>query len=226
MTFHFAWAGPAETTFGVEHQVEDEEVFAFALEHTEGDFATLAIDIRNPRRQFLAEGADLWMWLSEDGTALFFGRLVAVPEDLHAEIVRLNFVARPTGFDTTKRALADTLRVWPYWDPVWILDERMEDPDTVLEARTQLWHIDRVTHAVTVSDIISGEDGTLAISDHDYGYEERTIHTFVLLNILSPLPAAEVVASGVEGQWPSYPTEAFSPGTYSPTAPLPGPWTR
>ena len=34
MTFHFAWAGPAETTFGVEHQVEDEEVFAFTLEHT------------------------------------------------------------------------------------------------------------------------------------------------------------------------------------------------
>ena len=168
MTFHFAWAGPAETTFGVEHQVEDEEVFAFTLEHTEGDFATLAIDIRNPRRQFLAEGADLWMWLSEDGTPLFFGRLVAVPEDLHAEIVRLNFVARPTGYDTAKRALADTLRVRPYWDPVWILEERMEDPDTVLEARTQLWHIDRVTHAVTVSDIISGEDGTLAIADHDY----------------------------------------------------------
>ncbi len=168
MTFHFAWAGPAETTFGVEHQVEDEEVFAFTLEHTEGDFATLAIDIRNPRRQFLAEGADLWMWLSEDGTPLFFGRLVAVPEDLHAEIVRLNFVARPTGYDAAKRALADTLRVRPYWDPVWILDERMDDPDTVLEARTQLWHIDRVTHAVTVSDIISGEDGTLAIADHDY----------------------------------------------------------
>ena len=63
MTFQFAWVGPAETTFGPEHAREDEEVFAFTLEHTEGDFATLSIDIRNPRRQYLAEGADLWMWL-------------------------------------------------------------------------------------------------------------------------------------------------------------------
>ncbi len=46
MSFQFAWVGPAETAFGPEHAREDEEVFAFSLEHTEGDFATLSIDIR------------------------------------------------------------------------------------------------------------------------------------------------------------------------------------
>ena len=51
MTFQFAWGGPAETTFTAAHAREDEEVFAFTLEHTEGDFATLCIDIRNPRRR-------------------------------------------------------------------------------------------------------------------------------------------------------------------------------
>ena len=168
MTFQFAWAGPAETTFTAAHAREDEAVFAFRLEHTEGDFPVLSIDLRNPRRQFLGESADLWMWLAEDGVPLFFGRLVAVPEDLHAEIVRLTFVARPAGFAAAKRALAETLKTAPWWDPVWIRDERLDDPDTVLEARTALWHIDRVTHAVTVSDIIAGEDGTLAITDHDY----------------------------------------------------------
>lgn len=167
MTFHFAWVAPTETVFGPAHQREDEEVFAFRLEHTEGDFPMLSIDIRNPKRRLL-EGAEVWMWLSEDGTPLFFGRLIAVPEDLHAEIVRLNFVARPRGYDTTKRALADTLKVAPFWDPVWIRDERIDDPDTVLEARTQLWHIDRVTHEVSVSDIIVGEAGTLSITEHDY----------------------------------------------------------
>ena len=40
MSFQFAWVGPAETAFGPEHEREDEEVFAFSLEHTEGDFAT------------------------------------------------------------------------------------------------------------------------------------------------------------------------------------------
>ena len=29
----------------------------------------------------------------------------------------------------------------------------------MLEARSQLWHIDRVTHEVTVSDVLVGEDG-------------------------------------------------------------------
>ncbi|HUF25356.1 MAG TPA: hypothetical protein VMM18_00140, partial [Gemmatimonadaceae bacterium] len=56
----------------------------------------------------------------------------------------------------------------PWWDPVWIRDERLDDPDTVLEARTQLWHIGRVTHALTVSDILAGEAGTVEISEHDY----------------------------------------------------------
>jgi hypothetical protein len=48
------------------------------------------------------------------------------------------------------------------------VDERLDDPDTVLEARSQLWHIDRVTHAVTVSDINVGGDGTLGVSEHDH----------------------------------------------------------
>ena len=163
MTWHFAWARPSETDFGPEHQREDEEVFAFRIDHSEGDFAMLSIEIRNPRRQLL-QGEDVWMWLALDATPLFFGRLVAVPEDLHGEIVTLNFRARPAGYDAAKRALAETLRIAPWWDPVWILDERIDDPDVVLEARTQLWHIDRVTHAVTVSDILEGEDGTLALS--------------------------------------------------------------
>lgn len=96
MTFHFAWVRPEETTFGTEHAREDEEVFAFRLDHTEGDFAMLSIEIRNPRRRLL-EGEDIWMWLALDTEPLFFGRLVAIPEDLHGEIVTLNFRVRPAG---------------------------------------------------------------------------------------------------------------------------------
>ena len=62
----------------------------------------------------------------------------------------------------------ERVKVAPWSDPVWIRDERIDDPDAVLEARTALWHIDRVTHEVTISDIIAGEAGTLAITDHDY----------------------------------------------------------
>ncbi len=169
MSFQFAWVEPAETTFGPEHAREDEEVFAFALEHTEGDFATLTLDIENPRRRLL-DGTDIWMWLAEDGVPLFFGRLVAVPEQMASETVRLGFLACPADFDARKRALAETLKTAPFWDPVWLLDERLDDPDAVLEARTVLWHIDRVSHAVTLSDIIEGEDGTVACGQDDVEY--------------------------------------------------------
>ena len=60
----------------------------------------------------------------------------------------------------------------------------------------------------------------------DYGYQLRTIHTLVLLGVPSPLPDAEVVSTGQEGEWPDYPQEPFAPGKFTPTAPLPGPWTR
>ena len=43
----------------------------------------------------------------------------------------------------------------------------------------------------------------------DYGFETRTIHTFVLLSLPSPVPNAPVLASDEQGSWPSYPDETI-----------------
>ena len=59
----------------------------------------------------------------------------------------LAFTARPADYNAQKQALAETLKVAPFWDPIWIDPDQRDDPDVVLEARSQLWHIDRVTHA-------------------------------------------------------------------------------
>jgi hypothetical protein len=64
--------------------------------------------------------------------------------------------------------------VAPFWDPVWLV-EGADDPDTVLEARSQLWHVNRLTRAVTVSDIIAGEDGTIEIGDGDHFYDDMRV---------------------------------------------------
>jgi hypothetical protein len=50
--------------------------------------------------------------------------------------VTLNFIARPADYDAQKLALAETLKVAPWWDPMWIRADSRDDPDTVLEART------------------------------------------------------------------------------------------
>ena len=173
--FFLAWVDASEKTFGPQHQVEDEQVFAFRVEHAEGEFASLSIDIKNPRIGLLAPARKTWAWLSWDNgigvIALFFGRLVGVPSDLHQEIVTLSFTARPSDYSVQKAALAETLKVPPFWDPIWVDAEKRDDPDVVLEARSQLWHIDRVTHVVMVSDILVGEDGIEDFAEADVFYD-------------------------------------------------------
>lgn len=171
MTIYAAWVASGLVPFGPSHMVEDEKVFEFEIFHGEGDFADLRLDVRNPRIGLLNAGRNRWLWLSvSDGTSaipLFLGRIVGVPEQLQDEVVRLNFIARPADYETQKTALADTLRVLPYYDPVWIAPDMREDPDAVLEGHASLWHIDRVTHVLTVSAIGGAEDGVLELGD-DY----------------------------------------------------------
>jgi hypothetical protein len=57
--------------------------------------------------------------------------------------------------------------VLPFYDPVWI-QSNVGDPNTVLEAIPALWHIDRLTHDVSVSDIIDGEDGTITVEESEH----------------------------------------------------------
>jgi hypothetical protein len=78
---------------------------------------------------------------------------------LFEDLVTLEFVAKPIDIVAQKEALANTLRVLPYYDEAVINKEKRNDPDVVLEGYTKIWHFDRETHLVTVSDEINGEDG-------------------------------------------------------------------
>ena len=89
----------------------------------------------------------------------FRGRLVGIPTSIFEELVTLEFVARPTDLVAQKEALAETLRVLPYYDEVLIEESRRTDPDVVLEGYTAIWHYDPETHLLTISDEITGEDG-------------------------------------------------------------------
>lgn len=164
--FYFAWVDPTSTTFIDAFKREDEKVFSFTLQQAEGDFAALDVDLRNPRIGLLAPARKQWAWLAYRApggtvTPLFFGRLIGVPQDMQNDIVRLSFIARPGDYESQLTALAATLRVAPYYDPLWFSAEEAADPARVLEAYSKLYHIDRVTHVVTASDIIRGEDGQI-----------------------------------------------------------------
>jgi len=165
---YFAWVDASETTFGSEHMRWDEAVFSFELKQEEGDPASLTAVVRRPRNEaggaigLLGPGRKIWVWFALDcGPDLikFRGRLVGIPTSIFEELVTLEFVARPFDVVAQKEALAETLRVLPYYDPVVLDKERRKDPDVVLEGYTKVWHYDRETHVITVSDEITGEDG-------------------------------------------------------------------
>lgn len=175
--YYFAWAAAGDP-FSEAMIREDELIFLVEITHAEGNFPSLVIDIKNPRVGLLSAGRNVWCWLSwrtSAGTVqpLFNGRLIGVPQNIHEEVVRLEFVALPEDYQAQKQALAETMKVAPYWDPIW-LAEKSDDPDTVLEGYTRLWHIDRVTLDVTASDILQGEDGTLVFDEDEHLYSNMT----------------------------------------------------
>ncbi|TIN41405.1 MAG: hypothetical protein E5Y10_22960 [Mesorhizobium sp.] len=167
--FYFAWADAADTTFGPSFEIEDEQMIALEIGHKEGEHASLAMTVENPRIGLLSTGRMQWGWLSwlddANPTAgvepLFFGRIVGVPSEPQGNQVTLNFVARPSDYDAQKLALAETLKEAPWWDPIWIRADSRSDPDAVIEARAVRYHVDRVSLDVTVSDILTGEDGLI-----------------------------------------------------------------
>lgn len=169
--FYFAWADAGEAFDPVVHARWDDDLFDMTLDQVEGDFATLRMQIRNPRVGLLAPGRKIWGWLSWfNGTEivpLIFGRLVGVPDEIQDEVVEITLIARPDNFAEQKAAVAADLREYGSWDPIWFSPSTILDPDNVLEAAPLLWAIDRVTHEITTSDIIDGEDGTLTFQAAD-----------------------------------------------------------
>jgi hypothetical protein len=179
--FYFAWADENEAFSTDLHVRWDDEIVEMEIEHNEGDFATLRIVVRNPRIGLLAPGRKRWAWLSWfDGTdvvPLFYGRIVGVPDQIQDEVVELNFIARPPDFNEQKEAVADDVRTYGTWDPIWFSPDTVDDPDNVTEALPVVWHIDRVTHVVTLSDIANGEDGTINLDGvEDSFYDSLKTH--------------------------------------------------
>lgn len=167
--FFFAWVDDDEIEFvAADHARDDEDVFSLEITQTEGEFASATVVIRNPQIGLLAPSRKRWAWMSfydrdnDKVIPLFFGRLKGVPDNIFDKQVSIVFTARPKDFVAQKAALAQSLRVLPYWEPIFLDEKSWTDDDVVLEARSALWHIDRVSHQVSITDYLVGEDGEIA----------------------------------------------------------------
>lgn len=176
--FTFAWVEETDNTFDPVAMAKfDEDIFSFVIHHEEGQVPTLDITIRNPRIGLLNPNRKVWAWLAWKNPAthllvpLYFGVLVGVPTNMFKELVTLSFISRSPTFIADKQAVAETMKVRPFWDPVWLDIGHRDDPDSILEGWSSLWHIDRKSLTITHSDILDGEDGTAVFTEDDAIYE-------------------------------------------------------
>lgn len=171
--FYFARVDATDDEFDPSFAINDFERFAesdgrrigsvlsFDLSGNEGDFDLLELVVANPLEGLLA--GPLYLWFARDnGTDIepvFFGRLVGIPTDVTGNRVTLQYTARPRDLNAQKAALAESMRVLPYYDPYLLDEARREEADAVLEGYSGLWTFDRLTHEVGYSDYLIGEDG-------------------------------------------------------------------
>lgn len=187
LPFTFAWVDQGQNSFDPNTMnVFDETILSLEVKHEEGQIPTLDMVIQNPRIGFLNPSRKVWGWLAWQSPAshpvyagalvpLFFGVLVGIPTSLFQEKITIKMIARSPTFIADKQAAAEAMKTVPYYDPVWIETNKRDDPDTILEGWSALWHIDRLTLAVTHSDILSGEDGTATFHESDALYNSVSL---------------------------------------------------
>lgn len=170
MTLFFAWVDEGTAFNAGTHSVEDEVIYSIDITQNEGDYAVLTMEIENPGVGLLSAGRKQWAWLSEDGEALFYGRVDAAADDVQSEIITIELVAEPIDIVEQKAALAADLREAPYWDDAFIQQEA-DNPDTVMESRTAHWDVDRITHELRVVDILNPGDPDIEITEDQHFYD-------------------------------------------------------
>jgi hypothetical protein len=140
----------------------------------------LEIEIANPGVGLLSAVRKQWAWFSYwNGSAvvpLLLGRLDGIPSDLFRQVIKIKFRCRSASYISKKQALAETLKVAPYYDPVLLDDAHRSDLEAILEGWSATPHVDRTSLEWTISDILQGEDGTVVFDGDHAFYDSLEFH--------------------------------------------------
>jgi len=172
--FYLAWVDATETTFGLEHHRMDEYVYSVRRTLSEGQKPVLEIEIENPRVGLLSTNRKTWAWVSWfNGTTivpLLFGHLVGNPVQLTKETMTIQLIADPKNYKHQVQMLAESMKVLPYWDPVWIEVGKRDDPDKILETYAAFWDVHPTNHDVIAVGLAAGPAGNIDLTEGDYFY--------------------------------------------------------
>lgn len=164
------------------HNVMNEYVFKWRRILSQTDKPALELEMLNPHIGILNASRKQWAWLSwlnpsnSHVEPLFLGRIVGNPNNVLSEIITVQFVSWPTDFFKQRQTLAETLKDAPFWDKVFVSVDKADDPDTILEARSELWCVDPITLKVTAEDIINASNGNIVITADQHFYDALDMH--------------------------------------------------
>lgn len=167
----------------VAHAVQDTELLGFTFSQRETEFAALRLLTKNKisglsnwALGLLRPDQKKWAWFSwslngAEPRPLALLRLQGIPSDVFLSTVTLDFSARPSDFNEQKVVLNDSMRVAPYWLD-WLVDEqKRENMDIILDTYAGAWYVDPVTHEVSLSDLLLGEDGTEVFQANEHAMD-------------------------------------------------------
>jgi hypothetical protein len=193
---YFAAIDPGDTYDALIHSVENEIVLNLRISQAESEFARAEIEIENPGEGLLNPLRKTRCFISIENPSglpklIFSGRILGYPTDITQETVRLQYIAQPDDWETQQQTFLDTLKVDPYYNELFISEDRRNDPAEILSGRTALLYWDRVTNTVALSDIV--EDGVF------YDLGSAPLFDSVSFDIGDP-PITDVNVN-IEAQW-------------------------
>lgn len=131
-----------------------------ALRQAESQRAEIEIDVMLPAGGLQAL-TNRRVLVSQGGVLLFDGILDPVPVGIQGQSVTITAIARPPGEtagDDQLAAFGETLKVAPFWDPLFVPQGRENDYAELLAARTEVLTFDRVQGAPSLSPMLGGRD--------------------------------------------------------------------
>lgn len=145
-----------EETFDPEtHSRLDIEAFSVEIPQSEEQIAIAKIEMRNPRA-ILSSLSDRRIFISERGHLIFDGRISLIPRGSVSKTISIEAVAREDDLDDQISALVESLKVPPYWDPLFVASGSENDPSEILAGYSKVLAYSRTGGGVAAVDALGG----------------------------------------------------------------------
>lgn len=139
-----------------EHPANDLKVFELVISQREGEVALAKLKVlAEVSLSGFIRGVIIYKDHGGGEYVLFKGKQIGFPRQIKKGLAEIELSAEPDDADSQLKRLAGTLKIAPYYDELFI-KKGDNNPVNVLEARSDLFHWDRATGILSLSNLFQG----------------------------------------------------------------------